>query len=276
MNTHSWVEQAFWDLGISPKETRVYKVLLEIRQGTISDISRHVYMPRTSLYPLLESLERRGFAHQLRVKNHTEWAPADPDDVYRQAKDAVKNLGDVLLELKKITPLFGHGVKKSEIVFYKSVLGLKRAYESITKLRPGERVYSIEGNQSIKAKQKRFSKKSIAEWQFLFKKSGAILESIISEDTLDLLQKFDTEVLRAHRGRTIIVGVLPNALMDFDADIIIFRNTVIITIVSRDIAIILNSTEIAEAFRNLFFIAQQSGKKMDLNAYIEKILKKRA
>lgn len=267
------IEKTLGQFGLTAKEIKVFIALLKMGHVTVSALSRAVGLPRTTLYLLLESLEKREFIHKIRVHNHNEWEAIDPKALYRRTRDNTDDLKDSLPELEKI---YGSSVgqsKPSEIIYYRSREGIKKAYEAIFKLNASERAYIIEGSRSTEAKVKVLRKGYILEWQNAFKKRGIILEAIIGERSLKVLDTVDKEVLQSHIGRMVIASILPDVLMNFDADIISFKDTVVIIIVSKDIAVFIHNHEIAEAFKSLFLIAEQVGKKIDLNTYVKNLLK---
>lgn len=275
MDTIRFIEKTLKQFGLADKEVKIVIILFGLGRTTVSALSRSAGLPRTTLYPLLEHLERRKLIHKIRVYNHNEWEAINPKAFYQIMKDGVDDLKDSLPMLEKMYSSLAEQSRFPEIIYYRSREGIKKAYESIFGLKPTERAYFIEGNRSVETKVKFFKKNYILDWQETFKKKGIILESVIGEQSLEILHKMDKEILQAHAGRMVIVSVLPDSLMDFDADIISFKDTVVIVIVSKDIAVFMHSREAAEAFKNLFLIARQVGKKVDLNVYIKNLLEEK-
>lgn len=266
-------EKILEDFGLSPKEIIVYITVLKLEKSNISNLARKAGMPRTTIYPILDNLLKRGLVSIIHVGNHDEWEAIEPKELYQKTKKSLKNLAEALPSLESLRGiLIGHK-KSSDILFYKSWDGIKKAYEMVFNLRPTERVYSIEGNLSTEAKSKYFPTKYIIDWQKTIKNKKIIWEGIIGEKTLEIDKDInDVKILESFLGRMVIATVLPDNLMNFDADIISFRDTVIITIVRQDTAIFIHNPEIAKTFKSLFFIIQQGGRKVDLNAFIQNLI----
>src|SRR3989344_2196682 len=107
-----------------------------------------------------------------------------------------------------------------------------------------------------------------------FKKKGIILEGIISEQSLNIVKKAPQEVLQSHIDRNVIITVLPSEVMDFDADIMIFKNTAVITVVERNLSFIIHNREIANTLKHLFVALQSVGRRVDMNAYLKNLSSK--
>ena len=266
-------EKILEDFGLSAKEVAIYITLLKLQNSNISNLSRKSGMPRTTLYPLLNKLLKRGLVNIIHMGNHDEWEAMDPKELYQKTKSSLKNLEEAIPALELLRgSLVGHK-KSSDILFYKSKEGIKKAYESVFKLHPYERVYSIEGNCSIEAKKDYFSSKYTINWQSKIKDKKIVWEGLLGEKSLEIVKKIDNiEILKNSLGRMVIGTLLPDNLMDFDSDIISFKDVLIITIVSQNTTIFINNKEAAKAFQNLFLIAQQAGKKVDLNSYIKELI----
>ena len=111
-------------------------------------------------------------------------------------------------------------------------------------------------------------------WQKALRKSKIILDIVASEKILELLKDMDKEMLGLHADRMVIATLLLNNLMDFSASMYVFRNTLMIASFPQNLAIFINNPEVVKIFKILFHIAQQSGRKIDLNAEVKKFIEK--
>jgi len=267
------VEKALAGIGVSVRESNIFIALLQLQRANISALGRKTGVPRTTLYTALEKFLMKGIAQKVRVGNHTEWEAVSPEELYRVAKHNLQDLKESLPELEKLYGFVSDEVKPAEILIYKSKEGLKKAYETILNLKRFDRVYTIEGNKSVSAKFKQLDSYSV-DWQEAFKKKGIILEGIISEQSLNIVKKAPQEVLQSHIDRKVIITVLPSEVMDFDADIMIFKNTAVITVVERNLSFIIHNREIANTLKHLFVALQSVGRRVDMNAYLKNLSSK--
>ncbi|HEY4479596.1 MAG: hypothetical protein A3H69_01485 [Candidatus Sungbacteria bacterium RIFCSPLOWO2_02_FULL_47_9] len=265
----------FEEFGLTEKEGGVYLTLLKLERAKVSTLGKKSGFPRTSLYPILEKLLKRGFVRILRIGNHQEWEASEPKEIYKQAKETIKGLEEAVPLLEALKGSLAGHIRTADILFYKSIDGIKKAYDDILKLRRGERVYSIEGNFSQPSKLRRFRKSYMLEWLAKHKKTEVIYEAVESEKLFQLIETIDLELLKGQAGRLVVLTILPDHLMNFDAEIFCFRNTLVIVIVSQDTAIFIHNPEVVEAFRSLFVIAQTLGKKVDFNRAVFEELARR-
>lgn len=269
------IEKALLALGVPTKETAILAGLIELERGSVSDLARKTGLPRTTLYGALEQFLAQGFARKVRVGNHTEWEAASPDELYSLAKDNLREFKEAMPDMEALRGRAERDGKPAEVLIYKSRAGLKKAYESMFELRRHERVYVIEGGRSVQAKLNPALASYSIEWQGLFKKKGIILESVGSEETITRMKQIAPEVLRAHLDRRIIATMLPDDVMNFGSDIMVFRHTAVITVASKNLSFIIHNPEIADTFKNLFFALQSMGKRFDFNAYVRGVLEER-
>ncbi len=156
-------------------------------------------------------------------------------------------------------------------MFYRGRPGIKKVYWDALRGLKGSRIYSIESTKSIEAKLGYFSMADGRNWQRTFNKSGIILETIFGERGLKSFERLEAKDLRDYTSRLVITTMLPDALMDFDADMFCYGDSLAIILISQDMVIVINNNEVARTFRFLFRIIQQLGKKFDLNAYVKEL-----
>jgi len=118
------------DAGFSTKEAKVYLTLLDLGVGTVSEISRHAGLNRSSTYVVLESLKRRGFIGESPDnKKVARYLPFMPEIIARSIEGRARKGEEIKEKFEKILP------------------ELRRIYKDI-KLRP--RVIVYEGQDAIK------------------------------------------------------------------------------------------------------------------------------
>ena len=140
-------EKNLESVGLTQKESKIYFNLLELGSAKISVLGRKTGMPRTSIYPILQKLAEREFAHRVRIGNHEEWESSDPKELYKTARESLGKFGKLLPELEKIRGKFSDKPKRiSEVLFYRGRAGIKKAYWDALKQPKGTRIFSIESS----------------------------------------------------------------------------------------------------------------------------------
>lgn len=117
--------QAF---GMSKKESGVYLSLLRTGPATVLQISRKVRLPRTTLYPILDSLAIRGILKTGKEKNKSVFAAESPKILRRKLKEKEVAFDDISSELNT---LYEHISSNPDVILYEGTEGFKRLWQRI-------------------------------------------------------------------------------------------------------------------------------------------------
>lgn len=257
--------------GFSERETVVLLCLFHLGRATISRVCKESALPRTTAVLTLRTLEQKDAVLRIQVGKHDEWEAQSPESIYRRQKDIAANLKSVLTALKDLgqqAPLPTRPV----VSFYHGLAGIKKCYDSLFSLQRGERVLCFEGSRAFQTELDVLPTDYVVDWQRTFRDRGLIGEVAISEDLLEHIHLVSTPLLEASLGHPLIVCVLPREAMDLEADILTFRDTVIIVMPEDRLGIWISERKIAQTFQSLLRLAMVSGRRIDLNAFIRKEL----
>ncbi len=119
-------------LGLQPNEAKIYLALLELGQGTVSDISKMAGLNRTTGYDILERLALLGLASQTTLGAKKTLYVAEPPHRLKQYLENKKNqaerrLTDVHDLLQDLQGLYKKE-SKPVIKFFESPEGIKNIY----------------------------------------------------------------------------------------------------------------------------------------------------
>jgi sugar-specific transcriptional regulator TrmB len=257
-------------LGLTKNETQILLALYTLGKSTVADLARQSKMPRTTIYTALSKLQDKEIIMRAKVGKRELWEAVPPKRLLAIKKEQVEKLRDLVPTLEELANI-PEIADKSTIVQYKGVRGLQRVYDMILDLSKGERVYGFEGGRSTEHKTKKLPKEYSLDWQRKVKQNGIILEVAVSEKLLDLVQVPNTDVQEAVFGRATITYVLPEEVMNFNSDILVFRNNVAIITPNNLTAVIINDFAASIAFKQLIKTACMMGRKVDLNALIREV-----
>ena len=126
------VAEQLQNLGLQKHESQVYLALLELGQGTVSDISKAAQLNRTTGYDVLERLSLYGLAGRTTQGMKKTMYIAEPphrlkqylENKKHQAERRVEESGEVLLELQN----FYKKENKPVIKFFEGMDGIKNIY----------------------------------------------------------------------------------------------------------------------------------------------------
>lgn len=130
--------RALMNLGLTQKESRVYLAALELGDGTVQDIAKKSGLKRTTIYPILEKLQKSGLAYQTKSKNRTHFTAEDPEELLKTFKNKISNFETNLAALLAFR---NRSAKKPKIYFFDGAEGFKKIWQFI--LRPETKEYLI-------------------------------------------------------------------------------------------------------------------------------------
>lgn len=126
------VAEQLGKLGLQPNEAKVYLALLELGQGTVSDISKTAQLNRTTGYDVLERLAMQGLANRTTLGGKKQMYIAEPPHRLRQylenkKSQAERRLGDVSGLLPELQNLYKKE-NKPVIKFFEGKEGITNIY----------------------------------------------------------------------------------------------------------------------------------------------------
>ena len=130
------IKEILIDFGLSEHEALVYLSSLMLGPSTVNKIAKHSGVKRTTVYPVVESLKRKGIMNiQLKgLKNlFVAESPERLEKIIEQKKERLKSM------IPELSALYNLKGGESLIKYYEGVEGVKTIYEDIyNTLRPND------------------------------------------------------------------------------------------------------------------------------------------
>lgn len=254
------------NLGLSKREAIIFSALEICEHATVTNLAEKTKIPRTTVSFLLKKLKRRGFVNKIAIKNHKKWRLVPRDELMKRLRKTIRSF-------ESATDILG-GISGNEIGIeaYQGKTNIKRAYRRMLGVGTNDRVYAIQGNKSAALSIEKLEKEYFYDLHKEFKNKKVIIEGVISESTLRLFQKLNIEELYSHLGRLVVAFIIPDEFIDFDMDIVFFGNSVFLVSVEKEIVLFIKNDSIVKAFKGLLLLAQNTGRKIDLNAHIKELI----
>lgn len=257
-------------LNISVAENAILSFLAKKKDSAlVTDVATVTKIPRTTVHFLLKKLKERQLVSTIRVDNHREWYLSPPAEIASNYREAIASL-------ERKTNIAGGIVGKNiGVEVYEGVKNIKDAYKKILQIGRGNRVYFIQGNKSVQVAMKK------VDWQFIigfhtrFKERGIIMEAVMGKNTLELFKTFNLQQLKSHHGRAMITHVVADRLINFDTDIVMFENVVMLINLNESNAVIIKNKAIVQALHSLFLAMQEVSTKIDINQHIRQLIEQK-
>jgi sugar-specific transcriptional regulator TrmB len=234
------LQQGLRAYGLDKREANIYLAGLQLGGTTVLELARRTKLPRTTLYPILEKLTRRGVFREGRKKNVTVYVAEPPAGLLEKLKEREREVEKSIpgLELLQETSQGGPGV-----TFYEGTDGFKRLWKQL--LNSGVEEYRLitSGVGLLDYVKEPYLVERVIRER---KKRGIRSRQLIPQSpaTKQIVQK-DEEELRESR-------ILPSDV-HLPATVIIFADQVaFITTRKENTMIILASGDVAATYRTLF------------------------
>lgn len=124
--------------GFDVKEATVYLAGLELGPTTVLELARRTGYKRTTLYPILEDLRRRGYFRLGKTKRGGTYTTADPTELDQQFRTRARLFADTL---PKLVALRGTIREGAGVTLYEGSEGFRQLWRKI--FRSGVKEYRI-------------------------------------------------------------------------------------------------------------------------------------
>lgn len=237
------LEKYLQEIGLSEKESQVYLALLQVDNESIQDLAKRTGINRTTVYPVLETLEKKGLVSEVQVGKKTHYEAAAPERLETFVERQKVVLDERALRLKEIIPqiksLQREQGERPIIKYFDGRDGAISAYEEF---------YNFETND---------------EKEGYFVLNSDLLSEVFSEYEFEKFRKI-------RKGKKISAHVLYNrkeGARDFDGsnkqihmpgdfpitcDIAIVDDKIIISTLGENVSsVLLRSKDIASTFKSI-------------------------
>lgn len=100
------LENLLQRIGLNEKEAKVYLTLLELKESPISLIAKKSNLKRPTVYIILETLEKNGFASHFKREKVLYYRASDPKLILESEKNKIQELERALPDLQSIQSRF--------------------------------------------------------------------------------------------------------------------------------------------------------------------------
>lgn len=251
-------------LGMPSQEKKILSLLVTSKIGlTATAISDHVSEPRTTVNFYLKKLLKKGWMKKIKSpeSQYPLWCLSDKSDIRNTLLDFFSLVG--IMPTALTTATVREGCEQVEA-----------AYERILEAGKTERVFVIQGSRAPLAALQNLPIEFIEKMHTVHKQKPIILEGITSKKTISLFDGMTLRELKSHYGRLTVAYVIPDEYLDFDAEIFVIQNSVIIIQPMATKSFIIKDENTARALKMLIAFMEQYAEKVDMNSYIKERIEK--
>jgi HTH-type transcriptional regulator, sugar sensing transcriptional regulator len=240
------IKNTLIDFGLSEYEALVYLASLSLGPSTVNEIAKHSGVKRTTVYPVVESLKRKGIMN-IEVKGLKKTFVAEsPEKLERIIEQKKARLVGMIPELSAIQSLKNN---ESFIKYYEGIQGIKTVYASILDdLKPGDEYLIISDMERFLEMDRPYFTNFIEKRAKLNLKTRTIVKNNAEGHYYKKIE----------RNTNQQVKILDKSI-DLKANLVILPNKIVITqIVDPVVSILIENKSIVEMQRQQFNIIWNS------------------
>lgn len=244
------LNQFLTSIGLTNKEAKVYLALLQIGSQAVSTIANKSQLTRTTVYAVLESLEKKDLIFSFEKNNILYYSAKSPHSIQEKLERDSGKIKSQLEEFKNLVPEFlalnQHNEAAPRVQYFEGLSGIQQIYEDTLKANKEKLAYS-----PIADIQHMELKKYIDEYVKKRAKKKIRVRALLPDSPRSReFTKIDESLLRATR-------LIPQERFPFRSEINIYNNKVAMISLQADVfhGVIIESEAIASTQRSIFELA---------------------
>lgn len=243
------------DFGLSDKEAKVYLALLELGSGSVSMIARRARVTRTNTYHLLNALQSYGLVSSSESKSSKSIFSAEKPErllymVRERMHEAERRYSEAKDLMPQIKSVYHDPEQKLSVRYYEGVEGIITAYEDTLTAKT-----KILGYASVEH-QHSFFPGYFPEYYERRTKKKIPVECFLAQTKDSLMVK---SLDKKHIRKTQIIP----EKFQISPEINIYDDKVAVLSLKEKFGVIIESAEVADAFRKMFTLAYERAEQYD-------------
>lgn len=232
-------------LGLSKNESKVYLTLVKFGSASVSEIAKKTDVHRVNIYDTLERLQEKGLVASITKANKKYFEAASPELIKNMVEEREREIQEVKELLPTLISTY-KSIKKQEVHVFKGILGLKTIFKDVLDTKP-EEVLDFGATKGLPF----FLPTHFKIWDSQRIKLKILLKIITSEQIRKTIPKKRLQKIR----------FLEKQFNNFSSTLIYNDKIAIFMWTDDPLAILIESKELAESYRNYFYSLWEMAKK---------------
>ncbi|MCD5381502.1 MAG: BlaI/MecI/CopY family transcriptional regulator [Candidatus Pacebacteria bacterium] len=250
------IERVLKNFGFTDKEMPVYLSLLELETATASQIADDADINRSTVYVVIESLQKKGLiSTQKEEGNVTKYTAAPPERLLQLAEEETKKYKTLVGEIHNILPelksKYPGNKQRPRVRLYEGKEGLISAYEDT--LTSSEEILAYASIENMhKAIPGYFP-----DYYSRRANKGISIKSI-HPDTEEARER-----AKSNKKESRNSALVPASKYNFSPEINIYDNKIVFMSLVEKFSLIIESAELAEAFKKIFDLSWGEARRLN-------------
>lgn len=252
------------DIGLEKHEAEVYLACLKLGFAKVSELSREVDIPRTSIYVYIKNLIEKGYIKKTKKSGIEYFIPIDPKDVLNDTKEKIESFAKVVPQLEKFMDFVG---KKPKVEYFDTKQGLLNLYEKMTEINYRQPPYLIESAEAVK---NGFEK---MDWDFIYKLEKKFLDKkivtqgIITKNTLQIIRSMPENIKAIMRQRPATVRVIDDKEFPFSINLyLIYPDNIFVIVPQQNFVLTIEDKNIYSSLVAMYKVIFEKAEPLDIKS----------
>jgi len=237
------LEKYLQEIGLGDKEATVYAALLQVDNDSVLDLSKKTKINRTTIYPVLDSLAKKGLISEVKVDKKIRYQAEPPErlETYVERQKVVleeqsKRLKDIIPQLKGVQRESG---ERPVVKYFEGREGIISSMEELSRLqKTGDTQYMIYSRDLV---EELFTETERQKFKKIRKGKNVQVKVLYTYSKGDLPEQSGSTRIR-----------LDDKKYPITCDISIYNDQVKISILGKSLSgITITSQDLAQTLRSL-------------------------
>ncbi len=258
-------------LGLEKIEVLILEAL-QSKALSLTDLSRHIEVPRTTLPRVIKKLNSRGFLKRITVGKRKKWLTVSPSEMFDIFAACTNQLD------KHTTKTKLRFDNETEFTIYRGAQNIFDVFEKLSSLHKGERVYGIQPDESIQEVVKKLPVEKLLKINNQLKNNKIVFEGIVHKKSVENLmrsmgRKNAKKLFDSFVGRLEDYVNLPDDFLNVRSEIYIYRDSAAIINWYDEVAIVIKNPDMIVFLKGMFQCVKEFGQRYSQNEAMKVFLK---
>ncbi len=258
-NINPQIKNFLQKLGLSGNEVKLYLASLKLGEAKVSQLAKATKIHRVAIYPLIDSLLKKGLLLEVKQDNKRTIKPLGPKNLKNIINQKKREIRKIELNFEELLPdmqaLFRQSASKPRVQYYEGVTGLQQINNDIIEtLSNGGITYSYAHADNLEKAFEGYT--SMREGHVSLRVKHNIRNRVIMPNS-PLVSK----MIKTRKERLLEMAIVDEKYFPFKNDITIYKNKIaILSLEPEKIGVIIESRDIYEDQLAIFNLAWEGAK----------------
>lgn len=254
-------------LGFDELDSSLLRLLGDSGTLSVAEMTRKAKHPRSSIVDSLARLHRRGWVRKARVGVRTHWKLGNIVAIREQAHafiSLLRNASSHEDEGIVHVPISAD----TEFSVHSGIASILQLYRTTVRVHASKRMRVIQSTESAKALFARVKVADLISVNEAIKRHSMIVDAIVTPSILALSTDQSREWKASMEGRTAATVLVPDNILPFAAEMLIFDDVALMTNWREETCILVRNQDLVEMLKALHSSLRLLGDTFDPNAFI--------